>query len=74
MNPLDWLAGYKTYLAGVGLIGLGLYQISQEHYAEGAASISAGFGLLFARRASARPDPVPQQEEVLRPRLYQPPK
>lgn len=54
MNPLDWLSGFKTYVAGLGLIGLGLYQFSEGKYPEAYASIMAGLGLLFARRAMAR--------------------
>jgi len=54
MNPLDILSGWKTYLSGFGLIGLGIYQISEAHYQEGLASIVAGFGLLAGRRAVER--------------------
>jgi hypothetical protein len=54
MNPLDWLQGWKTYLAGAGLIGLGVYQISQGQIEQGIQSILAGFGLLAARRAVKR--------------------
>lgn len=54
MNPLDFLAGWKTYISGIGLIGLGLYQISQGNFQEGITSIIAGIGLLSARRALDR--------------------
>lgn len=55
MNPLDKFPGWKTYGMGIGLIGLGAYQISQGQPAEGITSILAGLGLLFARRAVDRP-------------------
>lgn len=54
MNPLDFFSGWKTYIAGIGLIGLGLYQASQGLYQEGLASIVAGIGLMTGRRAVER--------------------
>lgn len=51
---LDLLPGYKTYLAGVGLIGLGLYQLSQGDIPSAIQSMTAGLGLLFVRRAVER--------------------
>lgn len=54
-NPLDWLPGWKTYVAGVGLIGLGLYQFSQGEFQAAIVSFTAGLGLLSARRAVNRP-------------------
>jgi hypothetical protein len=48
------LAGWKAYVGGALLIGLGVYQISQGHVAEGAASIGNGLGLIGVRHAVAR--------------------
>lgn len=46
------LSGYKTYIAGIGLIGLGAYEISQsqtdqgiQHVAEGLAVFGIGHKL-----------------------------
>ena len=54
MNPLDFLAGWKTYLAGAGLIGLALYQLSQGQYELAWQSLMAGLALLGLRRAIDR--------------------
>lgn len=51
---LDFLPGWKTYIIGVGLIGLGVYQISQGEVTTGLVSITTGFGLLTGRRAVDR--------------------
>ena len=59
---LDLFSGYKSYVAGVGLIGLGLYQISQRQVAEGVASIMAGVGLLAARRSVVRVEAQRQRD------------
>lgn len=51
---LDFLPGWKTYITGVGLIGLGVYQISQGEVTTGIATVTTGFGLLAGRRAVDR--------------------
>ena len=38
---------YKTFIAGIGLIGLGIYQVSQGQLEAGLASVTAGVGLIF---------------------------
>lgn len=55
MNPLDLFPGWKTYIAAVGLIGLGVYQLSTGAVTEGVASILAGIALIANRRAVDRP-------------------
>lgn len=45
--------GYKTYVAGVGLIALGVYQLSQADAADGVKSLAQGLGLLGLRHAIA---------------------
>lgn len=51
MNPLDfflhWFPGWKAAIAGVGQIGLGLYQLSEGNLEAGVALLVSGFGLLF---------------------------
>lgn len=51
MNPLDFLTGWKTYLAGAGLIGLAIYQLSLGQYEQAWQSLMAGLALLGLRRA-----------------------
>lgn len=55
MNPLDVLSGYKTYIAAVGLVALGVYQLTQGDLQTGAANVVTGLGLIFNRRAADRP-------------------
>lgn len=43
---LQFLAGYRTYFAGVGAIGLGIYLITQGEATQGATAIMAGLGAL----------------------------
>jgi hypothetical protein len=54
MNPLDYFAGYKSYIVGAGLIGLALYQLSTGDLSSAGQSLMAGLGLFFARRAVER--------------------
>ena len=54
MNPLDFLTGWKTYLAGAGLIGLAVYQLSLGQYEQAWQSLMAGLALLGLRRAMDR--------------------
>jgi hypothetical protein len=49
---MDFLK-YKTIFTGLGLIGLGIYQLTQSQFEAGMASIAAGLGLIFE---GARPD------------------
>lgn len=44
-------SGWKTYVAGIGLIGLGVYQISQGQYEAALQSIAAGIAALGLRHA-----------------------
>jgi hypothetical protein len=43
---MEFLDGYRTYIAGIGFIGLGLYCLSQNDVEKGIAAISAGLGLI----------------------------
>lgn len=45
------LDGYKTYIAGIGLIALGVYQITQGQIEVGVQSIIAGLGMMAIRNA-----------------------
>lgn len=52
MNLLAFLNGYKTFTAGIGFIGLGIYEVTQgntdqglAHMAEGVAVIGVGHKL-----------------------------
>ena len=53
MNLLDWLTS-KTFWAGVGLIGFGVYQLTQGNIDAGVQSILAGLGALGIRHAVAK--------------------
>jgi uncharacterized membrane protein len=50
---LDWLTS-KTFWAGVGLIGFGVYQLTQGNIDAGVQSILAGLGALGIRHAVAK--------------------
>lgn len=43
---LQFLAGYRTAIAGVGAIGLGIYLFTQGEATQGAAAVMAGLGAL----------------------------
>jgi hypothetical protein len=45
--------GYRTYAAGVGLIGLGVYQLTQGDVDRGLASVMAGLAAFGVRAALA---------------------
>jgi hypothetical protein len=46
---MNWLSGRKTYLTGIVLIALGLYQISQGQSDQGVNRILEGFGFMGLR-------------------------
>jgi hypothetical protein len=48
------LNGFKTYIAAIGLIGLGLWQLSQGQVEAGFASILSGLAMLGLRQAVGR--------------------
>ena len=54
MNPLRLVDGFKTYLAALGLAGLGLYQISQGDYPAALQSFLAALAAAGLRRAIAK--------------------
>lgn len=48
---MGFFPGSKSLLAGIGLIGLGAYSISQGHIDNGLASLAQGLGLIGIRAA-----------------------
>jgi uncharacterized membrane protein YiaA len=45
------LEGYKTYIAALGLVCLGIYQLTQGETESGIKTIAQGLGLLGLRSA-----------------------
>ena len=43
---LTFLSGFKTYIAGFGLIGLGIYQCTQGDLNAGLKSVSEGLAVI----------------------------
>lgn len=58
MNPLSFLDGWKTYIAALGLLGLGVYQMSQGQFEVAMQSIMAAFAAFGLRKALERSEPV----------------
>jgi hypothetical protein len=56
---LDILQGYKTYIAAVGLLALGVYQLTGGDLPTGIHSILAGLAAFGLRSALARPTAPP---------------
>ena len=56
---LDILAGYKTYIAALGLIGLGIYQLSSGDLATGGHTLLTGLGMFGLRTAMDRNGAAP---------------
>ena len=50
---LALLTQYKTYAAGIGLIGLAVYQLSQGEYQAGIAAILGGLTAVGIRHETA---------------------
>ena len=48
---MAFLDGYKTIVAGVGLIALGIYQLTQGQTEQGITTIAQGLAALGIRRA-----------------------
>lgn len=51
MNPLVLIDGYKTYIAGAGLVGLAIYQASQGDYKTALETFSAGLAAIGLRHS-----------------------
>lgn len=47
------LTQYKTYVAGAGLMGLALYQLTQGEYQAATAALLAGLGAVGLRHETA---------------------
>ena len=45
------ILGQKTTIAGLSMVGLGIYQLTQGDIEAGIKTISEGFGLMFLRQA-----------------------
>ena len=45
------LTGYKTYIAGIGMICLGIYQITQGEFDSGMKTIAEGLAVFGVRAA-----------------------
>ena len=54
MAIFSLLSGYKTYLAGVGLVGRGVYQVSQGQFATSIQSFLAALATVGLRHAVAK--------------------
>jgi hypothetical protein len=52
---LDSFPGLGTYASAAGLIGLGIYQASQQKWDEALATFVMAYGLIRARRGLDRP-------------------
>jgi hypothetical protein len=50
----DVLAGSKSYIAAIGLIGLAIYQLTQKDYVAGIQSIMAAIAAFGIRNAVGR--------------------
>lgn len=48
------LNGRKTYLAGLGLVGLGVFQIAVAHDLTGLQNVLTGLGTIFMRNAVSK--------------------
>jgi hypothetical protein len=62
-NPFDILPGFKTYFSAVGLIGLAVYQFSQNDYASALQSLLAGIAAFGVRSALARHEALLREQE-----------
>jgi len=46
MNPLGFLSGWKSFLGGIGLVGLGVYELTQGDIQGGIAHIGEGLAII----------------------------
>ena len=53
---MDLLTGYKAIIGGIGLIALGIYQMTQGEVEQGIQSIASGLGIIGIRAALDRPN------------------
>jgi hypothetical protein len=52
---MDFLKGYKTYIAAAGLLGLAVYQFSQGDIDGAIQNVLAAFAAFGMRQAISRP-------------------
>lgn len=57
---LEFLAGYRTYLAAAGALGLAVYEISRGNYEAGFAAAVAFIGLIGLKPPPAGGPPTPE--------------
>lgn len=50
----SFIDGFKTYIAGFGLVGLGLYELSQGQMDQGWQHVAQGLGLIGLRSAMTK--------------------
>lgn len=58
---MDFLLGFKTYLAAAGLLGLALYQFSQGQYQEAYMSLMGALAAFGLRTALGRTEAAAAQ-------------
>lgn len=66
MNPLQFLDGWKTHLAALSLLALGIYQITQGQFEAGVQSVlgaAAAFGLRSAISKPVEVVPPPVEDD-----------
>ena len=51
MNPLDYLTGYKTYIAALGLALLGVVDLLNGNQTDAATKFAQALGLAGLRKA-----------------------
>lgn len=54
---MNFLAGYRTYIAAAGLLGLALYQLSQGDATTAFQSLMAALAAFGLRAALSQPTP-----------------
>lgn len=59
MNPATFLDGYKTLIAGIGLIALGVYEATQGNVDQGLTHMAGGLGLIGVGRKLDKAATVP---------------
>jgi len=61
---LDFLEGYRTYIAAVGLLGLAVYLFTQGDYTQAVSNLSIALAALGLHEKKAEPPAVLQLPQV----------
>jgi hypothetical protein len=61
---MSFLSGYKTIIAAIGLLGLGVYQVSQGNTEAGFQSIAAALAAFGLRSAIAKVEAVQAEQPI----------